>query len=72
MATNPASERLRIWLAATYAQSGKIDEAKWEIVEVLTANPEFRLDRLERAFPFSDPADLEHFIEGLRKAGLQQ
>jgi adenylate cyclase len=72
LATNPASERLHIWLAATYAQSGNIEDAKWEIQEVLTANPGFRLDRLERAFPFSDPADLEHFMEGLRKAGLKE
>ncbi len=72
LATNPASERLHIWLAATYAQSGNVEDAEWEIQEVLTANPEFRLDRLERAFPFSDPADLEHFMEGLRKAGLKE
>ena len=72
LASNPASERLHIWLAATYAQSGNIEEAQWELQEVLTANPSFRLDRLERAFPFSDPADLEHFMEGLHKAGLQE
>ena len=71
LASNPASERLHIWLAAAYAQSGNIEDAKWEMDEVLLGNPDFNLDRLKRAFPFSDPADLEHFMEGLRKAGLE-
>lgn len=69
--SNPAAERLHIWLAAAYAQSGRIEDAEWEIDEVLLANPEFSVDKLKRAFPFSDPADLENFMEGLRKAGLE-
>ena len=71
LASNPASERLHIWLAAAYAQSGNIEDAKWEMDEVLLANPDFNMDRLKRAFPFSDPADLEHFMQGLRKVGLE-
>jgi adenylate cyclase len=70
LATNPASERLRIWLASALAQSGNIEDAKWEMEEVMLANPDFKLDKLKRVFPFSDPADLEHFMEGLNKAGL--
>jgi len=30
VATNPAAERLHVWLAAAYAQYGEIDEAEWE------------------------------------------
>lgn len=70
IATNPAAERLHVWLAAAYAQSGEIDEAEWEADQVLTLNPEFSIEHLQDAFPFRDPADHEHFLGALRKAGL--
>ncbi len=72
IASNPASERLHLWLAAAHAQSGDIDEAEWEADQVLTLNPDFSLRRMQQAFPFKDPADREHFLVGLRKAGLTE
>jgi TolB-like protein/DNA-binding winged helix-turn-helix (wHTH) protein len=68
--TNPTSERLRVWLAAAYAQAGNLEEARWEIEQVLIANSEFSLERVKQAFPFTDPADLDRFVSGLEKAGL--
>ncbi len=70
--TNPASERLHVWLAASYARSGKVDEAKWEMDQVLTVNPQFSLERVSQAFPFKDPSDLERFVGGLRLAGVSR
>jgi adenylate cyclase len=70
LAQHPNSERLRIWLAAAYAQAGKIGEAEWQAEQLLIDDPEFTVGRIERVFPFSDPKDLEHFLDGLRKAGL--
>ncbi len=40
LASNPAAERLRVWLAATYAQSGEFDNASWEAEQVLLLTPE--------------------------------
>jgi hypothetical protein len=37
---------------------------------VLAADPAVSLERVRHLYPFTHPADLEHFTEGLRKAGL--
>ncbi len=70
LATNPAAERLRVWLAATYAQSGDLERANWEAEQVLATNPDFSVARMEQSFPFKDPAELKHFTDGLRLAGF--
>jgi adenylate cyclase len=70
--SNPNSERLRVWLAAAYAQAGRVEDATWEAEQVLAVNPDFSVSRISEAFPFKDPADLEHFLDGLHKAGLSQ
>jgi TolB-like protein/DNA-binding winged helix-turn-helix (wHTH) protein len=71
LSSNPASERMRVWLAAALAYSGDIDAAKWEGEQIMMANADFSLDRVSQAFPFKNQADTEHFLEGLRLAGLQ-
>lgn len=70
LASNPAAERLRVWLAATYAQSGDIDNANWEAEQVLSSNPDFTVTRMEESFHFKDPSELKHFTDGLRLAGF--
>ena len=70
--SNPSSERMRVWLAAAYAQDGREDDAKWEAEQVLTLNPDFSLHRIRQAFPFKDPADIERLLAGLRIAGITQ
>jgi TolB-like protein/DNA-binding winged helix-turn-helix (wHTH) protein len=70
LSSNPASERMRVWLAAALAQSGDLDEARWESEQIMAANPGFSVQRMAEAFPFKDPADRDHFLDGLRLAGL--
>lgn len=66
---NPAEGR-RL-LATCYAQLGRMDEARAEAAEVLRVHPEFSLAHWAEVQPDKNPEDLEHFIEGLRKAGLE-
>jgi adenylate cyclase len=70
LASNPAAERLHVWLAASYAQAGMTEDARWEAEEVLSLNSEFSLSAIAGAFPFKNPKDRDHLVEGLRKAGL--
>jgi TolB-like protein/DNA-binding winged helix-turn-helix (wHTH) protein len=67
---NPTSERLRVWLAAAYAQAGRVEDARWELDQVRLVNPDFSLERIHGIFPFTDPEDLRRFLDGLRLAGL--
>jgi len=71
IASNPGAERVHVWLAAAYAQAGAIDDARWEADQILIMDPEFSMARIEKIFPFKDPADRDRFTEGLHKAGLQ-
>jgi adenylate cyclase len=58
------------WLAVAYGQLGREQEAKAAAEEYLRRTPDFSLaEHLER-MPFQHAEDREHYIEGLRKAGL--
>ena len=70
--SNPSSERMRVWLAAAYALSGREDDARWEAEQVLTLNPDFSLERIRQAFPFQEQVDLDRFLYGLHLAGITQ
>lgn len=70
LASNPASERMRVWLAAALAQSGDIDSAHWEAEQIVSSNPDFSIQRMAQAFPFKNPGDIDHFLDGLLMAGL--
>lgn len=71
LASNPAAERLHVWLAASYAHAGMKDDASWEAKEVLTLNPKFSALAIAEAVPFKYIKDRNNFVEGLRKAGLK-
>ena len=61
-----------VWLAAAYAQSGQLEEARAEAAEVLRINPDFTIERYKRLVVYKDPKDAEHRLDGLRKAGLPE
>ena len=60
-------------LAATYAQLGKLEEARAEAAEVLRIEPNWTIEGTQaRLSTFKLPEDAEHFFDGLRKAGLPE
>jgi TolB-like protein len=60
------------YLAASYAYLGRLEDAQACGEEILRIRPGFSLEQVGLTEPFKDPADLEHLLNGLRKAGLQE
>lgn len=69
---NPTHMRARMWLVTTLAQTGSLDEARWQAVELTLLNPDFSLARLQYAFPFIDQSVRDRMLDGLRQAGLPE
>jgi len=59
-------------LASSLGHLGRIDEAKRALDETSRLRPDYSSALVERTIPFQRPEDLEHFLEGLRKAGLRE
>jgi tetratricopeptide (TPR) repeat protein len=57
-------------LAAALGHAGRIDEGKHVVDELLRLCPDYSRVMVERIMPFERREDLDHFIDGLRKAGL--
>lgn len=66
---NSPTEGRRL-LAACYAYMGRKEEARAEAAKVLEAYPNFSLSHWENVQPDVNPDDTEHFVQGLRLAGL--
>ena len=65
-----ATEGRRL-LAASYAYLGDMEKARFEAGKVMEAFPNFSLDHWIKVLPDKDSAETEHFVEGLRRAGLK-
>jgi adenylate cyclase len=69
---SPLSPMAYRWLAATYAQLGREQDAKAAADEYLKRTPDFSLARHLEMVPFQHLGDRDHYVEGLRKAGLPE
>ena len=68
----PSRQWPHLGLALAYAQSERLEEARAEAAQVLQINPGFTIGSWRRIAVYKDPNDLEHRIDGLRKAGLPE
>jgi adenylate cyclase len=62
--------RTHLVLAGSHAQLGQLDDARQSAAKALEIQPDFSLGAWRERQKFVRPADLEHYFEGLRKAGL--
>jgi TolB-like protein/Tfp pilus assembly protein PilF len=67
----PQNTWAHVVLAASYSLSGREEEARAEVAEVLKIQPNFSLEHIAR-LPFKEQEDLELFVGAQRKAGLPE
>jgi TolB-like protein/Flp pilus assembly protein TadD len=58
------------FLASAYAHLGKLEEAREHARKVLEMRPNYTENWVRRGEPYENVRDIEHLLEGLRKAGL--
>lgn len=68
---NPEAQEPRLWLAAAYALSNRMDEAEWQLEILQQDESMLTLEHIESVIPFKDPAQRSHLLNGLYKAGLE-
>lgn len=66
----PIVRVLGLWLAASQAQAGSVEEARASAQSVLRIEPDFSIARWSRTAVYRKPDDAERLFDGLRKAGL--
>lgn len=59
-----------LYLAATYARLGQLNDATWEVEKILVIDPEFSLDYWSSTQPYRSKARLDRMITDLQQAGL--
>lgn len=67
---NPNRAPARLYLALSYVALGKLEEARWEVAEILVNDPGFSVATLDQILPVSDPRELARMTGDLRRAGL--
>jgi adenylate cyclase len=72
IALNPSHVLPQAFLAAVYADLGRIDEAKAAANEVMRLNPKFTVTRLLKSHTFHDPARDARFSNLMQSAGLPE
>lgn len=63
---------VRWWLAASYAQVGRIEDAEWQVAEMDIMGFEGSIATIMETQPIQDPEYLAVYLEGLRKAGIPE
>ena len=61
-----------MWLAATHAELGQLDEARAAVTEVLRLRPGYTCGVGRRISAFKHAKDDKHFFDALRRAGLPE
>jgi len=71
---NPRSTLPHLFLAFTYAEAGRGEEAQIAVAEVLKRNPKASIKGYSKSklFAYKDPAEIERVLDSLQKAGLPE
>ena len=69
----PNNRPALVWLAATYARMGRLEEARSAAAHIRRLAPAYTIDGAARQFlPFKHPAHAERVFEALVMAGIPE
>jgi len=63
---------VRWWLAASYAQAGRMDDAEWQVEEMQLMGFDGTIATIVETQPIHDPGYLSLYTEGRRNAGIAE
>jgi TolB-like protein/DNA-binding winged helix-turn-helix (wHTH) protein/Flp pilus assembly protein TadD len=69
---NEYSLQPRLFLAASYSGAGMLDDATWEVEQILTINPVVSISHIKKTAGFAKPEKMNKYLSDLRKAGLPE
>jgi adenylate cyclase len=72
LAVNPDFVPARRHLAVIYSELNRMEEARAEITEIQRVSPGYTISAWRARARYSDPATIQRFVEGLRRAGLPE
>ena len=67
---NPNYLQSKVWLAATYAAQGRLEDAQWEVDQIRTLAPDIDFGWVERAYPIQDFHYKQRFRNDLKQVGV--
>ena len=59
-------------LIASLGHLGRVEEAKPYVDKLLALEPNFSLERFAKVYPIKYDSDREHYMKGLRLAGIPE
>jgi serine/threonine protein kinase/Tfp pilus assembly protein PilF len=68
---NGTDYRPRLYLIASYVRLGQMDDAKWELDQILTQNPDISISYITRVHP-DNKESLGKLVNDIRQAGLPE
>ena len=60
------------YVAGCYAELGRMEDARKHSALALEARPDFSVAAWGKRLPYKNEADLQRFLDGLRRAGLPE
>lgn len=63
---------IRLFLAASYVQANRLDDAEWEIEQIMVLTPSATIAHLKNTLTLQNDALMESFLTDLREAGMPE
>jgi adenylate cyclase len=69
---NPNVITIVQYLAAAYYRAGLVDDAEWQVEEMLALSPDLTISHIRKSIPISDNELVAEFLSALKEAGLPE